>query len=110
QVDRMAEDVNRQNRLDASACFPITQLVAVPATVLVQKFDDRSRVDLKVFHLGIDENGPRANIANSVRRSDECKRGYEHFVILLDSGKKQRDVQGRSAINSGNSVLTPDLL
>jgi len=66
---------------------------------------DSGGIDLPISGFGIDKNGPRAHIANGVRWSNERERRNEHFVVLLNAGEHQGDVQRSGAVDGGDGIL-----
>ena len=79
--------------------------VTVPTAAVLEEIDHSSGIDLPVSGLRIDENRPRADIADRVGRGDEGERGNKHLVVRLHTRQQQGNVQGRGAVDRGDGVF-----
>ena len=79
----MTKDVDWENGLYPAACLQVAQFPSVPSAAIFEKIDDRSRTHLPVLRLSIDEDRPRANVANHVSRRDERKSGNKNLIVRM---------------------------
>lgn len=109
-VDGVTEDVDGENGRDAAVSVPIDEPVGGAVTVVGEEGVDGVEIHLPMVGFGVDENGPCADVANGVGRSDEGEARDEDFVVGLNADGDKGEVKSGCAGTDGNGARSAETL
>ena len=106
----MTQHMHREQGGDATPGRLVAQFSILRPTFLFKEAPNILHIHLPVVRLCINEDGPRASIADRIGGCDEGERRDQDFFVRLHSGDEQRSMQCRSAIHRRHTEARADAI
>ena len=106
-IDRMSEDVDRNDGAKPPAGLLVHQLTVAANRYLVQMRIQRRRIEAQRIPAGIDDMRDGPGMADGIGGRDERDRRQDDFIVCLDALEEQRCMKRRGAVDDGDGVTGP---
>ena len=105
EINRMAEGVHGDNRLDASARYFIVAGIRVYAGNIFEIRFQFMGIEPQGAFFAIDKMGDGAAIGDGVRCCHKCEGGRQYLIFRFDPGQFEGNMQGRGSVYHGDGLF-----